>query len=443
MALSFLLTVISVSAVLWALRGGYGSGVSTAIFLLVLLPKTVFLFNEQLSAHRFIVVVLVLYSLVNRNYLRSSRPRDLILFLVAIGLFKLVSAYLGLDRASSLKRLVSYTLEVLLFVAVILDYCRTREDVERYLWSAFLALGAASALGIAEKYLGLVVLNYLPAPGGGVMAMGGFGRTLGIRSTFLHPILFGTAMSMGWPLGFYFLQQHNGRGRNLLIWALVFSMFANVYFSVSRGAWIASMVLIVLLFLLWRSKGRKRLAVILFLAASVLMVNSGVMTTITSLVDATFNPRSVEGASFSYRMELWREAYRQVSKSARTLLWGYGEEGRKVLPMDQVRAGTGHFFRFISWDSEYAVLLLETGFIGLVAHALLFLSLLGALLNRYLASEPGEGMLVATVMAVILIFNLMMTIVKIYAAQLWFLLWAIVCVGYFLRDTLSWRKVQA
>lgn len=170
---------------------------------------------------------------------------------------------------------------------------------------------------------------------------------------------------------------------------------------------------------------RKKLNLIIILIIFLLLINPGVRETITALVNATFNHDSVEGASVSYRFELWKQAKYLISRSTKNLLFGYGEEGRNYMELGERLSVTGHIMRFESWDSEFAVLLLETGFTGLLLNLVLSTSIIIYLLRIFKIYEDENKYFILLTLIVVVMINFMMTNVKIFAVQFWFIYWGL------------------
>ena len=87
---------------------------------------------------------------------------------------------------------------------------------------------------------------------------------------------------------------------------------------------------------------------------------------------ATFDPTSPLGSSYEYRYVLRELAVKAVSKDMGRALWGYGMESFYYLGLQGNLYGKP--YRFLSCDSSWVELLVETGYVGLIIVAALLFS---------------------------------------------------------------------
>ena len=418
-----LLTCLSALIVVYYINKDYNKGLFWAIFFFVLFGKNVYLFKEILSAHRLIIIILFMNYFINKQYFRKRKSSFIFFILLAIWIFKLISASLGVNSSLSLKKGVIFLIEAVLYYYIIAQYPQNTKQIESIYKAMFVAFSIVAFFGMLEKYTNFNINSYLPTASGGIVGIVSSGNIQRIVSTYLNPILFGVAMSIGWVFGILLLIENVfTKSYSLFIWLSVLIMFGNVYFSQSRGAWISTILAFSVLFVFYK-KIRTKLLGIIFLIVLVLLLNPGVRYTIQALTEATFNQDSVEGASVAYRFELWKQARYLISRSSKSLLFGYGEEGRNYMYLGERESVTGHTLRFDSWDSEFAVLLLETGFIGFSLNILLSLTVLLSLLKQIM--KKNRSYLIILAFIVVLIINFMMTNVKIFAVQIWFVYWGV------------------
>lgn len=440
MILGAALSAISAAIVFFSLNKDYNKGLSWAIFFIILLPKSAYVYLEFISAHRIILLILYGNYILNYNYFPKRKMNSIFYVLILIFAFKVISALLSINSGEGLKKGILYLAEVIFFFYIMVQYPKNDKQILSVFKSIFYALSIVSILGMVEKYGRIRILAYLPytesALGTYIIT---FNNLNNIFSTFIHPILFGVAMSIGWVLGFLLFPSM--RKYKWPVWLMILFMFGNLYFSQSRGPWLASMLGIAIL-ILYSPRVRKRLPVIMMISVAFLVFNPGVRESISVLVASTFDENSIEGASFSYRFEIWKQAGMLITRTMRSFLFGYGEEARNFIDLGQRASVTGHMMNFDSWDSEFAVLLLETGAIGLCLNLAASLTILNYLIKglRRLENQNRDLILIAIIN--VLMINFMMTNVKIFAVQLWFIYWGLTALSIVLIDFEGKKNVR-
>jgi O-antigen ligase len=141
-------------------------------------------------------------------------------------------------------------------------------------------------------------------------------------------------------------------------------MFACIYKTGSRGPWIALALSLGTLLVFNKARVRKYLVVIALLTVSVLVVRPGVGETIWNNYIATLDKNSTQGESYQYRYALYDLAVRELDRSVRRAIFGYGPESFYFLKI--TGEFNGRVMTFVSCDNSIAALLIETGYLGLL-----------------------------------------------------------------------------
>lgn len=244
---------------------------------------------------------------------------------------------------SGLLRLIGFTGLVLLATDGIRDLGRHRLILHRL---ALLA-GLVAILGLAQYITGELFVDRLRIPG---LASGTAEWTLGSRSgrirpngTSTSPIEYGVVLGMALPLVIAFAMS---RSRERWVFRiLLVAMIASIFFSVSRSAYLCSVVGVVVLALAW--SGRRRLQALGFFAA----VSAVMYVTVPGLLGTI-------GGLFS-------NAGADPSIGSRT--GSYEIAGQFISHSPVLGRGFGTFLpKYWILDNGYLGLLIEGGIVGLV-----------------------------------------------------------------------------
>lgn len=236
-------------------------------------------------------------------------------------------------------------------------------------------------------------------------------------STYPHRILFGAAMAIGSMLALTSVIE----GRRRIAWAVLPLLAAALYFSFSRGPWLAMIVCLAVVGLLVDRRFLKAGAVLALAAVVVFVARPGTWGTIQSLYHSTFDEQSIKGSSFQWRFLVLERSLESIlgASEPERALFGHGEGSHLYLEHVPVLMSTGHYGTFVSWDNEFAVLLYERGILGFLPTLFIDgLFFLGSL--RFLRAHPGHPSGVAF-LSIFLILVFMSTNVKMFAPQLVYL----------------------
>lgn len=428
---------------LWILlRKDFVKGLAFAIFfwvsmttLLRIEPPGLF---PALTIHR-LMLVLVAAVWLTRNRLSTMRSIPFFGCFVFWFLVNLVSlAGTQIDLVTSLKRFLDFVLEVFVFYVVASTSLKSREDAMRVLRAAWLGLVAVALLAVLERHTGFnPVDRFIP----------GYERGVSERvvlSTYQHRILLGTAMAMGVPLSFVVLELYREEDKRLrFFWVALCLLLSASYYGQSRGPWLGLILACGIMFAMGSKRVRKELVVIGIIGALALVARPGVVDTLTHFAEDTVDKTSFKGGTAQYRMELWRVAYHEVSKSPWLFLFGYGPGAGSEIQLEWELSYRGKLFVIDSWDNQFAYALFQSGFVGLAATLLLYLKALGLFFQVWRRSwSPSRGVL-GCLLATGAVLVWMMTNVLIFAKQIDYLFWTVIAAGLVVARTYDSLQKQS
>lgn len=381
MWLIYIIDVVAVAALLIiGTRRGLEHALPVAAFILVLVPRDAAiplpgLFD--LTTQRIVLAALTaLYFLFPAKESGSRRFATPLKWLILFHLaWCCLSTANSIVPAMSLKKMVSVVLEYYLLYYIFFKTIRSARTIDRILFAVVTAVIVSSVFGVIEAYRDWTVMEWFPTVShhfDGWTVAGEFsGRDQRVASTFANPILFGAGLTMAIVLTLYLLKTAHEKGKRVFLWGGLLLMFLSIYKTSSRGPWLGLMASLALILLFEKGRVRRYLVAIGVLTIIVLVARPGVLGTLGNIYYATFDPTSPLGSSYEYRYVLRDLAVKVVSKDMTRALWGYGMESFYYLGLQGNLYGKP--YRFLSCDSSWIELLVETGYVGLaIAAALLF-----------------------------------------------------------------------
>jgi hypothetical protein len=322
----------------------------------------------------------------------------------------------------SLKRYLDFVLETSVFYLVAVTGLRTRADAMRLVQAAWLGLVVVAFLAMTEKWTGFnPVDRFLP----------NYAREEGaardILATYQHRILLGAAMAMGLPLAFGRMQFPDlGRSARLLLWVSLAMLATACYFARSRGPWLGAIGGGLIMALLASPGVRKKLVVLGVVGTLALLARPGVWESIQGLSQDTFETESHKGGTFLYRIELWKIAIAEITKSPITALFGYGPGAGRGMEFEWSLSYRDRDQRIESWDNHYAYDLFQSGILGFLAALWLYGSAALALFRFQRGMTGADRDLMVCLLASVMILLFMRTNVLIFAKQLDYLFWGLI-----------------
>jgi hypothetical protein len=424
------LVIVALLIPLWVRsRRDFSAGLAYAVVLLVCLPTylRITLPGElpALTIHRLILLSLLWFWWRNhalREFASTAILRKQFIFwAVASGLSVV---FTGISFVSSLRYYLDYVFEVFVFFVVVSTAVRERGQALRLLRALWVGLVIVAILAVIEKYTGFnPVDRFLP----------GYAREENVHyfdviSTFPQRILLGTAMAMGWPIacGLIYVPKPRYDVAKPVLWISVGLFLAACYFSMSRGPWLATALAVMMLVVAGSRVIRKKLLLVGVLAGVVLLTRPGVLETIAGLAKSTADSDSFKGGTFQYRLELWRIAWSEISKSPVRLLVGYGLGSARETELVWDFTYRDKERQVVSWDNHFACDLYQSGVLGLVANLSLYCGATLLLFRLWRGAAPGESDVMICFLASAAVMLFMMTNVRIFAKQLNFVFWSLI-----------------
>ncbi|HXG48014.1 MAG TPA: O-antigen ligase family protein [Methylomirabilota bacterium] len=415
-------------------------GLAAAVFFLVLLPVEVRLETPgalpELTAHRALLLLSAWHVLTRRGRGESENAGrlPLLTLLLLVGVARFFSTMHATALVPSIKDLLSFVLEILLFYWVMGSGLRSRAAVAGVVRAAVYAAGIVAGIATLEKYAGV---NYALR-----LAPDLPDWPNSITATFRHRILFGYCMAMAFPLALALLLLAEPGRQRRLAWFVVALLPAACYFGNSRGPWAGLALAGLVMAVAAGPLIRKRLVFLGVLGALLLATRPGVWETIHSRWEATKTTDTQKGRSASYRLELWRVAFRQLTKSADRFVVGFGGGSLETMDLGSEfeLGGSAGALGYTSWDSEYAADFMKFGALGLSLEALLYGSLLLLCWRSWRGADPPDRPLLAAGTATVLVFLWAMTNVAIFNPQLTYLFWTVVAV---MARAAIWARAEA
>ncbi len=408
-------------------------GIMFVVLFLIIMPRE--LSYEiggipSITGYRGIMIILLIYYLSNltRATTTQNSKIPLISIMLLILLIKYISLFNAYNFAVCFNGFVVYLLEVFFYYLIMLKLLDNNlNNIHAAIKGIVIATIIIAILGFIEKYTLFSPIDSLAARNSNRFETQ---KLNSVFSTFSHPIHFGVALAMGWSMCIYILDRTYVKINKYLIWLSLLILYAGLYFSDSRGPWMGFLIAVLVFFFLKYPFIKLKMTPIIFIALFIIFARPGVYDSIDGLVSASFDSDSREGGSVAYRFDLYNKAIDEISKSYDRFLIGYGADAHHSMDLSgEISYGTRGIRSFWSWDSEFAIILLESGIIGFILYSALFFTIYRYFIRllKYLDQEKKK--LVIAILASISVFLFMMTNVAIFSPSLHFLFWSVVAVG--------------
>lgn len=374
MLLILLIDIIAIAVLVrTATSRGLERALPAAAFVFVLVPRDAAiplpgLFD--LTTQRVILGVLALLfiSQPSPKLPRSRVERILNFLIVAHIIWCLLVTVHAIDPLASFKKMASAVFEYYLLYYIFVRTIKDIRTVNRVVLAVASAIIGAAFLGFIEAYWDWNVMQLFPRVShyfeGWTLDAAASGRERRVMSTFAHPILFGAGLTMGIVLALYLIKVSRVQRQKYILWAGLLLMFLSIYKTSSRGPWLGMILSLLALLAFDKGRVRKYLTAIGALVGAVLLIRPGVWLTLVNIYIASFDPNSPVGTSYEYRFVLRDLVLKAVSKDFSHAMLGYGMESFYSLRLEGILYGKPHLF--LSCDSAWLELLIETGYVGLV-----------------------------------------------------------------------------
>jgi hypothetical protein len=405
-------------------QSNFTRGFCLAIGLFVVLPPDLDI-ATVLTVHRVILIVLVVCWMQDPRRQTVSGPipflRALVVILIAHGL----SLLLSITPGSSLKDLLAFTAEIVLFYWMAGSAFRGPESAVAALRALVYGLAVVGLITLGERYLGVdlpvVIFSHFHYLGDGFQA------------TYPHRILLGYAMAMGMPIALSLLDLSRSKREKWVMWLVVILTAVACFLADSRGGWIGMAIAGLICVVLGTKQTRKRAVWIVILTVATIVLRPGIRDTIVDRYYETFLPGSYKERSYAYRWTLWYVAWSEICKSPERFLFGYG--GLSTESMDLSRyfgheeGGTAGKIGFTSWDNNYASDLIEFGVVGVGVETITYALIVICLLKRWRKAKGNIKGVLGGLLAACFVYLFARSNVFIFSVQLKLLFWTVVAIG--------------
>lgn len=432
-----LLVIASLVAV--AMRKSMDAVLALAACLLMVFPaqsqiRLPGLFD--LTTQRLIVMVLLFLYLRMGRRTDSEQPRGhlpLRFQLAVLIAWMLLSSALSVVPQVSFKSTIS---EYLDFALTYIIYARSlsRAESVRKIFGGFVAgMVICSVFGLLEFYADWSVTSLFPAIPtrfGDLEVLADRGYR--VQSTFAHSILFGAALAMAIPMGFFLLDRAERMGQKIYLWVAQLVMMLCLFKTDSRGPWIAVLLSFALLILFGRGRMRTYVAAIVLSTVLIVAVRPGVRASVFNLYAATLDPDSPQGESYQWRYVIYHVAREELSKDTGRSLWGFGPESFFYLGLttDAVVDGETHTVKVESCDSSFVELMMDTGYVGLLIVAVLLATALFYSFHSFFTSAAPENAIYLVAFINLCAFSFLMSNVELFGwGQQSYMFWIVMAVA--------------
>jgi hypothetical protein len=414
-------------------NSNYIKGLQWSLLFLIVLPQYIGIHFggafPVLTIHRIIVIISIIYWLSQKEVNKSKVP--LMGIFVLIVLANTVSLLQAPFFTDCLKKYLAFIIEGIVFFSILVTSLKNEADIKKTLRYIYMAIFITAVMGFFERYTGIKPILLFPS-----FESLAVGR--GLLSTFSHPIMFGVAMAIGLIISVHYLSLMSKDISKTILWIGVLLMGSCLYFTVKRGAWLAAMIGLVSMFFLSSGRMKGKIALIILFPLMVVLINPGVLGTITDTYETTMDDSSLRGASFTYRFELWNVSYSEIKKSTERMAFGYGFNYHANVDFyREFELIEGRRSHFTSWDSEFATLLLENGIVGLFLHVVLYITMLWYLFKKIFVFRKQEPYFMPCIFSSVLAIVFMMTNVKMFSPQIMFIFYSMVAIGLNYEPKLS------
>jgi hypothetical protein len=397
------------------LKRDFPSGLCGALVLFTVMPSTLCLQAGafELTFQRILLVLVTLYWVPWLASRRRPMAIPLIGLMGAWWAANLLSFLFAIDHALSVKWLLSFSTEIVLFYMIVSTTLTDAESLLKAFHALCVSAAVIAVLGVIEYYT-----QFNPALDW--MGIVEPKDATDVIVTFRHRILFGYAMAMGWPLLLALAHRIPGRMKGVAMTGVVMLAIAACYFSGSRGPWFGAAVAGAVMYIFGTSKVRKSMRVFACLTVLMIVARPGVRATIVDLTESTFDPDSYRGRSYYYRKELWPVALSLAKTSPVRTLFGHGGLSTETMDLSDrfEYGGSTYHTGFSSWDNNYACDLVEFGYVGLALEVLFYACVLLSLYRSVVRCPTEYRDIAAAFLAAAAVYALALTNVYMFSPQL-------------------------
>ncbi len=160
-----------------------------------------------------------------------------------------------------------------------------------------------------------------------------------------------------------------------------------------------------------------------------MVVRPGIWATVKGIYDNSFDMNTSTGTSYAYRGALLDAVTEKLKDSPTRAVWGFGLESFYDLHLEGDFLGKPHVF--LSCDSSWSELMIETGFVGLAIILLILLKPVWFSFRNYRLLAGSGKELSLLLMVNLLVFYFQMYSVGMYSwGQNGYMLWIMIAIVF-------------
>jgi hypothetical protein len=419
-----------------AFSKGVEAALPFATFVLIFVPmeSRISLGVFELTTQRLVIVLLFLlyFTLGGNKEQNGSNVSTPLLYLMLVHIaWCILSTIDSIVLIMSIKKLLSVVFEYYLLYFIYWRSISRVQTIHKILMAIVVAILVCSIFGTYEAYRGWNLSSLMGSSA--LSRFSGIGaeseRGNRIHATFGHAILYGTALAMAIVIALFLLGQARKHRTKALLWAGLMLMFLNIYKTSSRGPWLDVILGLLLFSIFGRNQLRRYVLVIVALSITVCIVRPGVWESVEGIYFNTMDTNTTQGSSYEYRYALMRVGTEAVLRSPTRAIWGYGLESFYDLGL--VADFLNMHYEFLSCDSSWVELMVETGFVGLFIIALLLMQPMLLAWKRFRSMGDSERNLMLVLFINMFVFYFQMLSVGMYSwGQNGYMLWILIAATY-------------
>lgn len=421
------ITIIVILIILVALySSNYYKGLYGSVFFLLLMPKNLLVQISSsfplITIHRFIIILMLLMWIFNFDIDKKIKNIPFINLLLIICVTSAASTLNSNYFIVSFKQYIHFLFESLFFYIILFSSIKNKNSILSLVRITTLSLSIVAIIGITERYTTfnpseLFVVNNI---GYDFEKVERVTSSKEVESTYLHRILFGIPMALGIFYSLMLMGSNLAKPNRMKLLFLICLFGAGLFFSMSRGPWLAFILAALVILIVDRKSLAKKILIIFLLSAVAFMFKPGAYETVKRLYSVSFEEKTSRGSNVQWRFQILDIAYKKVTYSDSVLkfLFGYGQGSHLFVEFPEVKTTTGYIRAYESWDNQVAIILLEKGWIGIILVSYLYFLLFvkGMILYKDRSYHYRDIVLLA--LGAQLIIVLMKTNVSFFAPQL-------------------------
>ncbi len=425
-----MITYLAIASILLILliryNSSYYKGLYGSIFFLVLMPKNLWIQISPsfpaITIHRIVLLLMLAMWLKNSAINKKIENIPFIKLLFLISLTSAISCLNSTYFLVSIKQYIDFLFGSLVLYIIIITSIQKEGSFVPLIKTITASLAIVAILGIIERYTSFNPSELFVGPSFGYEfeKVQRLASASTVEVTYLHRILFGIPMAIGILYSIMLMGSTLDKPspKKLIFSLCVFG--AALYFSMSRGPWVAFILAALLLVIVDRKNIAKKILIFFILAIVAFVAKPGAYDTVNRLYNVSFMEESARGSNVQWRLQVLEMAVEKINHSGSIFkfLFGYSQGSHLFLTFPAVETTTGFVRAYESWDNEVAIILLEKGWIGVILICCLYYLIMKKGMSYYIQRDNRYRDVVLLVLGVQLIIILMKAAVSFYAPQL-------------------------